>query len=115
MSKVLKAIGTAVVALAMLGGGALVLWNVFGMGSYGETCHYTPGCKSYYCVHHELVGSAQMSSGGRCTKSCDEDGECGEGAKCVELSEASRDDLPPYFKPRRACLHVRELPPDVRR
>jgi hypothetical protein len=104
----LKRIGTAIVALAMLGGGALVLWNLFGQGPYGDTCNYSLGCKSFLCIHHQLSGSAQWSAPGRCTKSCDTDAECGSGASCVVLGDEARSDLPPFGKPNRACLLVRE-------
>jgi hypothetical protein len=114
VNKVLSRIGTVVVALAMLGGGALVLWNVFGQGPYGDSCQFSLGCRSFYCLSHELRGSAQVSSKGRCTKSCDSDAECGAGAVCVVLSESSRDDLPPFGKPDKACMLVRESPADIR-
>jgi len=106
----LRRVGTAFVALVMLGGGALVAWNIWGQGGLGATCNYALGCKSFLCVHHELTGSAQTSSGGRCTRSCDRDADCGEGARCVVLGDDARDDLPPLGKPDRACLWVHELP-----
>ena len=112
--KVLSRIGTAVVVLAMLGGGALVVWNIWGQGRYGDTCHYSLGCRTFLCVHHELQGSGQISSSGRCTKSCDSDADCGAGVRCVVLGDPARDDLPPFGKPDHACLLVRELPADVR-
>jgi hypothetical protein len=58
-------------------------------------------------MHHELAGSAQVASPGRCTKSCDTDDECGAGARCVVLGADARDDLPPFGKPERACLLAR--------
>jgi hypothetical protein len=114
VNKVLSRIGTVVIGLAMLGGGALVLWNVFGQGPYGDSCQFSLGCRSFYCLSHELRGNAQVSSKGRCTKSCDADAECGAGAVCVVLSEASRDDLPPFGKPDKACMLVLESPADIR-
>jgi hypothetical protein len=114
VKKVLSRIGTVVVGLAMLGGGALVLWNVFGQGPYGDSCRFSLGCRSFYCLQHELQGSAQVSSKGRCTKSCDADSECGAKAVCVVLSEASRDDLPPFFKLDKGCMMVRDAPADIR-
>jgi hypothetical protein len=102
----LKRIGTVVVGLAMLGGGALVLWNVFGQGPFGDSCHHSIGCRSFYCVKHALSGSAQVPSHGFCTKSCDHDSDCGSAARCVVLSADARDDLPPYGKPDKACLPV---------
>ena len=108
--KLRGALSTALFVVVVLTGGALVAWNVFGQGPYGDTCHHALGCRSFYCVHHELQGSAQISSGGHCTKSCDTDDECGSGAKCVVLGDDARDDLPPLGKPDRACLVVHELP-----
>lgn len=104
--KWLRRLGTALVGLVMLGGGALVMWNVFGQGPYRDSCHHSIGCRSFYCVKHELQGSAQVPSAGFCTKKCDSDAECGSGARCVVLSADSRDDLPPYGKPDRACLEM---------
>lgn len=114
MGKLASRIGTVVVGIAMLGGGALVLWNVFGQGPYGDTCRFSIGCRSFYCLSHELRGEAQVSSGGHCTKACDADDECGAGARCVALTEASRDDLPPFGKPDKACMRVLEVPADIR-
>ncbi|CAN5688760.1 hypothetical protein BH11MYX1_BH11MYX1_19860 [soil metagenome] len=108
-------IGGAVVILVVLALGALVAWNMFGQGPYGDPCSYAIGCRSFYCVKHELRGERQWSTPeGRCTKSCDRDEECGTAAKCVTLGEDSREDLPPLGKPTKACLHVRPLDPDDR-
>lgn len=115
MGKIAKRIGTVLVGVVMFAGGALVLWNVFGQGPYGDTCRFSIGCRSYLCLSHELAGSAQVSSGGHCTKSCDADADCGTGAACVVLSDAARDDLPPFGKPTKACMVVREAPSDIRR
>lgn len=114
-SRVWNWIGTVVVALAMLGGGFLVFWNVFGMGPYGDSCRFAVGCRSFYCLHHAQRGSAQVTAPGRCTKDCTDDSECGTGAVCVVLSEQARDELPPFGKPDKACMKVIELPPDMRR
>jgi hypothetical protein len=114
VKKVLSRIGTVVIGLAMLGGGALVLWNVFGQGPYGDTCSFSLGCRSFYCLSHQLRGTAQVSSKGHCTKSCDADSDCGAGAACVVLTEASRDDFPPFGKPDKACMITLEMPADIR-
>jgi len=103
---VLKKIGTVIVGLVMLGGGALVAWNVFGQGPYGDTCHHSIGCRSFYCLKHGLMGSDQRMSEGFCTKKCDADADCGSDARCVVLSGDARDDLPPYGKPDKACMKV---------
>ncbi|MBL0213154.1 MAG: hypothetical protein IPQ07_04675 [Myxococcales bacterium] len=114
MKKLLSRIGTVVVGLVMLGGGALVAWNVFGMGPYGDTCSYSIGCKSFYCLQHELRGADQVVSAGHCTKSCDSDGDCGTGAACVKLGDDARDDLPPFGKPDKACMVLRLTPAPTR-
>jgi hypothetical protein len=103
----LKRIGTVVVVLVMLGGGALVAWNVFGQGPYNDSCSHALGCRSFYCLEHELVGSNQWTSTGYCTKKCEADSDCGSAARCVVLSSDALDDLPPYGKPDRACMRVR--------
>lgn len=106
----MKKLGTAIVGIVMLCAGVLVFWNVFGMGPYGDTCAHSVGCRSFLCLSHEQMGSAQMSSGGHCTKTCSADAECGSGSVCVTLSEPSRDDLPPFGKPDQACMVVRPVP-----
>jgi hypothetical protein len=98
---------TILVALAVI---AAVLWNRFGAGRYGDSCQFFVGCQSFRCLQHEKMGNHQVSSGGRCTKDCSDDSECGPGAVCVTLSEASRDDLPPFGKSDKACMVVRPLP-----
>jgi hypothetical protein len=104
---VLKKIGTVVFILGVLGAGSLVVWNVFGQKRYGASCSYSLGCRSFYCVHHELRGDSQWTApDGMCTKSCDKDEECDKGARCVALSDETKEDLPPFGKPDKACLRV---------
>jgi len=79
------------------------------MGPYGDTCSHSIGCKSFYCLHHQLSGSAQVPGPGHCTQSCDRDSDCGSGAACVNLGDDARDDLPPFGKPDKACMAL-ELP-----
>ena len=107
----MKKVGSAIVGLAMLGGGALVLWNMFGMGPYGDVCEHSVGCRSFLCIKHEQVRDLQMSSGGHCTKECSADAECGSGSVCATLGDAARDDLPPFGKPDKACMVVRPSAP----
>ena len=108
--KLLNVLGTIVVGLVMLAGGFLVFWNVFGMGPYADTCAHSIGCKSFYCLKHQLRGTEQVPASGHCTKSCDIDGDCGSGAMCVTLSDDSRDDLPPFGKPTKACMALQATP-----
>ncbi|MEO8554018.1 MAG: hypothetical protein ABI678_28785 [Kofleriaceae bacterium] len=113
--QILSKIGTVIIVLGILGIGSLVAWNVFGQGPYGDTCSYSIGCRSFYCVKHELRGERQWAAPkGMCTKSCDADKDCGADARCVALTDDTKDDLPPFGKPDKACLHVRPLDPDDR-
>ena len=102
--RIWERLGTIAFVLIVLALGGLVAWNVFGQGPYGDSCRISLGCKSFLCMHHELAGSAQVESSGRCTKSCERDDECGAGARCVVLGDDARSDLPPFGKPERACL-----------
>lgn len=114
--RVLDRIGSVgmVIGLALVAG--LVCWNMFGQGPYDDACEYSLGCRSFYCLHHGLRGgSAQVTAPGRCTKSCDADADCGADARCVVLDGFSRDDLPPFGKPDKACMHTFELQGDIRR
>ena len=109
MSGAVKKVGRAMVGLVMLGGGALVVWNLFGMGPYGDTCAHSIGCRSFLCLEHTQVGDAQVASDGHCTKACSADGECGSGSVCATLGGPARDDLPPFGKPDKACMVVRSV------
>ena len=63
-------LGTALIAIGMLGGGALVAWNVWGQARYGGDCEHSLGCRSFYCIHHAQQGSDQVrTQHGRCTQS----------------------------------------------
>jgi|SRR5687768_5058615 hypothetical protein len=99
-------LGTVFVALLILLGSGLVWWNMCGQGPYKDTCKYSLGCRSFYCLEHGLKGDEQVAAEGRCTKECSDDKACGEGYRCVTLSEGSRDDLPPFGKPDKACMRV---------
>lgn len=104
-------LATGVIGVVLLCGGALVIWNLFGQSKYGGECSMALGCRSFMCVHHDVVGTGDNAGQwetehGRCTMSCSTDAECGSGARCVVLTDATRDDLPPFGKPDRACLRV---------
>lgn len=114
MKNIVRILGTLLILIVLAGAG-LVGWNVFGSGPYGDRCHYALGCRSFYCVKHELRGDRQWTApAGMCTKKCDADADCGKDARCVALSDETKDDLPPFGKPDKACLHVRQLDPDDR-
>lgn len=102
-------LGTTVVVLGMIALSGLVWWNRCGAGPYGDRCRYAIGCRSYLCLRHSLspTNDQQVPSIGQCTKSCAADTDCTAPDRCVELSSAARDDLPPFGKPARACMAVR--------
>lgn len=99
-------LGTVGIAVVMLLAGGLVWWNRCGQGPYKDTCRVSLGCRSFYCLEHSLRGDELVRSSGYCTKACESDAECGDGFRCVVLSEAAREDLPPFGKPERACARV---------
>jgi hypothetical protein len=100
-------LGTALIAVVMLCGGALVAWRLFGQARYRGECEHSVGCRSFYCIHHDLEHKQQVPAPhGMCTKSCDSDVDCEAGAACVALGDEARDDLPPLRKLDRACLVV---------
>ena len=105
-------VGTGLIVIGMLGIGSLVAWNVFGQAKFGGECEHSLGCRSFYCVHHELSGKQQVRAPhGMCTQSCDTDADCKDAAAaCVVLGDEARDDLPPYGKPEKACLRVLDGP-----
>ncbi|HEY1550887.1 MAG TPA: hypothetical protein VGG28_23820 [Kofleriaceae bacterium] len=104
---VFSKLGTALIVLGVLGAGALVAWHEWGQASYRGDCEHAISCQSFYCIHHAAHGSDQIATAhGRCTRSCDADGDCGSGAVCAVLGAAASDDLPPIGKPERACLLV---------
>jgi hypothetical protein len=106
LRRFLDRLGTVGVLAGMLLLGGLVWWNMCGQGPYGDSCEYALGCRSFYCLHHGLRGSAQVTAPGTCTKSCDADADCGSGATCVVLDDFSLDDLPPFGKPTKACMRA---------
>jgi len=106
LRRVLDRIGTVGVGLVIFLGSVLVWWNMCGQGPYRDRCRWNGGCDSFLCLRHGLRGTDQVESAGRCTRKCGADSECGEGYRCVELGSGARDDLPPFGKPKRACMPV---------
>ena len=108
MKKVLSALGTLLVVGAIVAFAYLKWWNVFGQAKQGQSCSGRAGCRSFYCLEHEMVGSAeQKSSGGYCTDKCDSDSDCVKGLKCVVPSQQALDDLPAHGRPSKLCERTR--------
>lgn len=106
MRAFLRLLGSLVVGILLLVGAGLVWFRVLDKGKDGTECEYSLACRSMYCLHHALRGEAQVTVAGACTVACTGDAECGDGRRCVALSDAAKDDLPPIFRPARACLRV---------
>ncbi|HET9625700.1 MAG TPA: hypothetical protein VFP84_30250 [Kofleriaceae bacterium] len=105
-----RLLGALVIGILFLVAAGLVWFRVLDKGKYGTDCEYSLACRSMACLHHALRGEAQVTAAGVCTRSCATDAECDGGLRCVALSDASLDDLPPVFRPVRACMRVEPLP-----
>jgi len=106
-----KKIASALGTVAVVAGIALLIylkwWNVVGQNKLGEPCSGRAGCRSFYCLEHERVGSAEPRTAGYCTASCDSDADCIPGLACVVPSAEALDDLPSHGRPARLCERVR--------
>ena len=107
MKKLLSALGTVAVVVAIAAMAYLKWWNVAGQGGLGEACESRAGCRSFYCLAHERSGGAEQRSAGYCTASCDGDADCAPGLACVVPSAAALDDLPALGRPSKLCERVR--------
>ncbi len=107
MKQLLSALGTFAVVAGFIVLGYLKWWNVAGQNKLGEPCEGRAGCRSFYCLEHERVGSAEPHSAGYCTASCDTDKDCSPGLVCVIPSAAALDDLARYGRPNKLCERER--------
>ena len=108
-----RLLGWLAIGLLLLIGAGLVWFRLLDKGKYASTCEYSLACRSMYCLHHALRGEVQVTASGTCTMACTGNAECGDGLRCVQLSEASLDDLPPFLRPVHACIRV-ETPAPTR-
>jgi len=93
---------------------ALRWWNMFGQSGFGAHCRWTGGCKSFYCLRHELRDGVQVKSRGYCTKGCSSDASCASaGLSCVKPGGGAKSDLPPFGKPSKLCMRVIASAPPV--
>jgi hypothetical protein len=107
VKKLLSALGTVVVVVAIAAMAYLKWWNVAGQAVLGEACEGRAGCRSFYCLAHERVGAAEQRSPGYCTASCDGDADCAPDLRCVAPSPEALDDLPALGRPSKLCERVR--------
>jgi len=107
VKKLLSVLGTVAVVVGFAALAYLKWWNVVGQNKLGEPCDGRAGCRSFYCLAHERVGSAEQPSAGYCTASCDGDADCVPGLACVVPSTAALDDLPSHGRPAKLCERTR--------
>jgi hypothetical protein len=110
LKKVLNVAGTVAVVAFFLLLAYLKWWNVFGQEKLGGSCSSRAGCRSFWCLKHEMVGSAEKVSDGYCTDKCDTDKDCNEGMSCVVPSAQAFDDLAKLGRPNKLCMRVRAAP-----
>ncbi len=107
MKKILSVLGTVVVVIAIAAGAYLKYWNLWGAEKLGGSCHNRAGCRSFWCLKHELAGSAEQKSSGYCTDKCDTDSDCNKDMKCVVPTAEALDDLARLGRPSKLCERVR--------
>ena len=107
MKKVLNILGTIAIVGVFAFLAYLKWWNVAGAGTLGDSCKTRAGCRSVYCLEHELVNKVEKPSEGYCTASCDADKDCMTGFVCVVPTQAALDDLPSHGQPSKLCERIR--------
>jgi hypothetical protein len=107
VKKILNVLGTVAVVAVIVLFAYLKWWNLFGRDDLGGSCRTRAGCKSMWCLSHELTGSGERESGGYCTDKCDKDSDCNKDMKCVAPSAQAADDLARLGRPSKLCERVR--------
>jgi hypothetical protein len=106
MKKILNVLGIVVVVAVIAAFAYLKWWNVVGQDKLNGSCSSRAGCRSFWCLSHELKGSAEQPSSGYCTDKCDADSDCTDGMKCVVPTPAALDDLAKAMRPKKLCERV---------
>ena len=107
----LNILGTVVVVAAALALAYLKWFNVVGQDKLNGSCSSSAGCRSYWCLKHELNGSAERPSSGYCTDKCSDNSDCTEGMACVVPSAEALDDLAKAMRPKKLCERVHAAAP----
>ena len=110
VKKVLNVAGTVAVVAFFLLLAYLKWWNLFGQEKLGGSCSSRAGCRSYWCLKHEMVGQAEKVSDGYCTDKCETDKDCDTGMSCVVPTATALDDLAALGRPKKLCERVRAAP-----
>jgi len=103
VKKILNVLGTVAVVAVICLFAYLKWWNVFGQEKLGGSCDSRAGCRSFWCLKHELAGSGERVSSGYCTDKCDSDADCNKGMSCVVPTAEALDDLAKYMRPSKLC------------
>ena len=106
VKKVLNVLGTIVVIAGICLFAYLKWWNIFGQHKLGGDCNTRAGCRSFWCLKHELAGSGERTSSGYCTDKCGSDSDCNRDMKCVVPTAAALDDLAKLMRPSKLCERV---------
>jgi hypothetical protein len=106
VKKILNVLGTLLVLAVALLFAYLKWWNVVGQDKLNGSCNSSAGCRSYWCLKHELDGPAERPSSGYCTDKCSEDSDCTTGMSCVVPSAEALDDLAKAMRPKKLCERV---------
>ena len=110
VKRILNVAGTVAVVAGIVLLAALKWWNVFGQSKLGGSCSSRAGCRSYWCLKHEMAGQAETPSDGYCTDKCETDKDCTAGMSCVVPTAAALDDLAKLGRPKKLCERVRATP-----
>ena len=110
VKKILNVAGTVAVVAGIVLLAYLKWWNMFGQSKLGGSCSNRGGCRSFWCLKHEMVGSAERPSDGYCTDKCDSDTDCNAGMACVVPTATALDDLAKLGRPTKLCERVRAAP-----
>lgn len=105
--KILSVLGTLLVIAVIAVMAYLKWWNIWGQADQGEACSGRAGCKSFYCLQHEMVSGVEQTSKGYCTASCDSDKDCVKGLQCVVPTPQALDDLPAHGRPSKLCERMK--------
>jgi hypothetical protein len=106
VKKILNVLGLVVIVAGALALAYLKWWNVVGQDKLNGSCNSSAGCRSYWCLKHELNGSAERASSGYCTDKCSDNSDCTDGMSCVTPTAEALDDLAKAMRPKKLCERV---------
>ncbi len=106
VKRILNVLGTIAVIAGIAAFAYLKWWNVVGQDKLNGSCSSRAGCRSFWCLKHELKGSAEQVSSGYCTDKCSDNSDCTDGMSCVVPTAEALDDLAKAMRPKKLCERV---------